>query len=67
MGNGLDKPYSQSMARDIDDEVKRIVDEQWERTINLLTEKKDILENLANLLLEKETIERADLIATLGL
>ena len=67
MGDGgLNKPYSESTAQDIDAEVKRIVDEQWNRTMNLLTEKKDILENLANVLLEQETIERADLIKVLG-
>ena len=36
------------------------------RTVNLLEEKRDILENLANVLLEKETIERQDLVTTLG-
>ena len=67
MGDGgLNKPYSESTAQDIDAEVKRIVDEQWDRTMNLLMEKKEILENLANVLLEQETIERADLIKVLG-
>ena len=66
MSDGMNKPYSEETAREIDAEVKRIVDEQWERTIDLLTEKKDILEKLALVLLEKETIERADLIEVLG-
>merc|ERR1712106_330417 len=66
MSDGMNKPYSEETAREIDAEVKRIVDEQWERTLNLLTEKKDILEKLALVLLEKEAIERTDLIEVLG-
>ena len=66
MGDGMNKPYSDATGKEIDEEVKRIVDEQWDRTVKLLTEKKDILENLAHLLLEQETIERQDLIETLG-
>ena len=66
MSDGMNKPYSEETGRLIDDEVKRIVDEQWERTYNLLAEKKDILEKLALQLLEKETIERQDLIECLG-
>ena len=66
MSDGMNKPYSEETGRLIDDEVKRIVDEQWERTYNLLSEKKDILEKLALQLLEKETIERQDLIECLG-
>ena len=66
MGDGMNKPYSDATGKEIDEEVKRIVDEQWDRTVKLLTEKKDILEKLAHLLLEQETIERQDLIETLG-
>ena len=66
MGDGMNKPYSDATGKEIDEEVKRIVDEQWDRTVKLLTEKKDVLENLAHLLLEQETIERQDLIETLG-
>jgi len=66
MGDGFNKPYSDSTGKEIDEEVKRIVDEQWDRTVQLLTDKKDILEKLALLLLEQETIERQDLIDTLG-
>ena len=66
MGDGMNKPYSDATGKEIDEEVKRIVDEQWDRTVKLLTDKKDILEKLALLLLEQETIERQDLIETLG-
>lgn len=36
------------------------------RTLKLLEDKKDILANLATVLLEKETIERDDLLEVLG-
>merc|ERR1712212_82781 len=66
MGDGGSKPFSDATGKEIDAEVKRIIDEQWARTIDLVTEKKDLLHNLANVLLEKETIERDDLIEILG-
>ena len=29
MGDGMNKPYSDATGKEIDEEVKRIVDEQW--------------------------------------
>ena len=66
MSDGYNKPYSEQTGQDIDAEVKRIVDEQWDRTLALVTEKKEILQNLAKVLLEQETIERQHLIEILG-
>lgn len=66
MNDGYNKPYSEQTGRDIDEEVRRIIDEQWHRTLKLLEDKKDILANLATVLLEKETIERDDLLEVLG-
>merc|ERR1711990_237127 len=66
MSDGMNKPYSEETGKLIDAEVKKIIDQQWDRTLNLLTEKKDILQNLAKVFLEKESIERADLIEVLG-
>merc|ERR1719197_2364926 len=34
MGDGFNKPYSDSTGKEIDEEVKRIVDEQWDRTVH---------------------------------
>ena len=31
MSDGYNKPYSEQTGRDIDDEVRRIIDEQWDR------------------------------------
>jgi len=49
--------YSDRIASEIDDEMKRIVESCHDRTRSLLVEHRDKLENLANLLLEKETID----------
>ena len=50
------KGYSEQIAQSIDDETKKIIDEAHSRAINLLKEKKDLIENLQKILLEKETI-----------
>ncbi len=48
--------YSEATASLIDSEIKRIVDENYARAYKILSDNKDALDNLANLLLEKETI-----------
>jgi cell division protease FtsH len=58
---GSSRDYSEETAREIDAEVKRIIDEAYLRVKHLLTEKKDKLADLAHLLLEKEVVEEADL------
>lgn len=62
----LQKPYSEETARLIDEEVRKIIDNAYDRTINLLTERKAEVEKVALLLLEKEVIGREDMIALLG-
>ena len=52
--NDLTKPYSNETAHLIDLEVRRIVGEAYQRTIELLTEKKALVTALAETLLEKE-------------
>ncbi|MEI6154139.1 MAG: hypothetical protein WCQ90_08630, partial [Deltaproteobacteria bacterium] len=51
------KDYSEETAREIDNEVKKIIDESCVRVKNLLSERRDILEKVARTLLEKETID----------
>ncbi|OEK05366.1 ATP-dependent zinc metalloprotease FtsH [Roseivirga misakiensis] len=63
---GFSKPYSEDTAKTIDEEVKKIVDEAYKRTINLLTEKKEQLEILAQELLEKEILFQSDLEGLIG-
>lgn len=55
------KEYSEETAKKIDEEVKKIIDQTYQRTKDLLVSKKDKLEDLARLLLEKEVIEEAEL------
>ena len=53
--------YSEETARDIDREIRRIVDEQYARVKQLLAEKKHALIEGAKVLLEREVISGADL------
>src|SRR5690349_2282307 len=53
--------YSEETARDIDREIRRIVDGQYERVKKLLAEKKSALVEGAKLLLEREVISGGDL------
>jgi len=61
-----DKPYSDSTAEAMDEEARRIVDEAYEKTVTLITEKKEEVEKVANLLLDKETITHDDIIDLVG-
>jgi cell division protease FtsH len=51
------KDYSEKTAVDIDEEVKRIVIEAYERAKKILKDNYDLLNALAHALLERETIE----------
>jgi len=58
---GFTKPYSEKTSELIDDEISRIIEEQYQRAINLLEENKDKLTQLADVLLEKEVIFKDNL------
>jgi len=60
------KPYSDTTAEIIDQEAKKMVDEQYTRALSILTEKRDGLNKLAEKLLEKEVIFTDDLVAIFG-
>ncbi len=60
------KPYSEKTAELIDQEVKKLVDEAYDRAKNILTENKDKLIQLAERLLEKEVIFKEDVENILG-
>ena len=51
------KTYSEKTAAEIDDEVKRIITTQYQKTKQILNDNMDILTRVANKLLEKETID----------
>ncbi|MCI9196325.1 MAG: ATP-dependent zinc metalloprotease FtsH [Lachnospiraceae bacterium] len=50
--------YSETVASTIDGEIKRIIDECHEKARKMILEHKDVLERCAQLLLEKEKINR---------
>ena len=58
---GFTKPYSEVTAKLIDDEISKMIEEQYQRAISILKEHKDKLTTLANRLLEKEVIFKDDL------
>ena len=60
-GFAAKKEYSEETAREIDLEIKKIIDETLQRVRNILTEKKEILKGMAHTLMEKEVIEGAEL------
>jgi AFG3 family protein len=60
------KPYSEETARLIDDEVRKIIADSYQRSKNILTDNKSSLEKIAEMLLEKEVIFKEDLEAVLG-
>ncbi|KAJ3000465.1 AFG3-like protein 2 [Globomyces sp. JEL0801] len=60
------KPYSEATAKLMDDEVRSLIASAYKRTTDLLTEKKDEVEKVALLLLEKEVIGRDDMVRILG-
>lgn len=58
---GFSKPYSEDTAKKIDEEISKIIEEQYQRAIKVLTENKDKLTTLAERLLDKEVIFKEDL------
>ncbi|HLW61832.1 MAG TPA: ATP-dependent zinc metalloprotease FtsH [Flavobacterium sp.] len=60
------KPYSEETAKMIDKEISALIEGQYQRAIDLLTENKDKLIALADLLCEKEVIFREDLMTIFG-
>jgi cell division protease FtsH len=65
LGNGMGLPpqrmHSEETAREIDQEIKSIIDQLFQQTKTLLEDKKKILERLTERLLEKEIIENEEL------
>ena len=60
------KPYSEETAQIIDKEIAEIINIQYQRAIKILSDNKDKLITLAELLLEKEDIFKNDLEVIFG-
>lgn len=63
---GFTKPYSDETARIIDEEVRKLIHTAYERTIQLIKDKKEDIEKIAGELLLKEIIFQADIIRLIG-
>jgi cell division protease FtsH len=59
--------YSEETAREIDREIRGLIDGTYERVRRLLTADRDVLEVLARRLLEKEVVDEAELREIMGL
>ena len=60
------REYSEETAKEIDEEVKHIIDESYTRAKRILAQNEAKLKKLANMLLEKEVVEEKDLKKVLG-
>ncbi len=57
---GHTKGYGEAVASKIDMEIKRIVDECYQKAKNIILEHRRVLDEAAELLLEKEKITREE-------
>ncbi|HUR92949.1 MAG TPA: ATP-dependent zinc metalloprotease FtsH [Gemmatimonadales bacterium] len=55
------REISERTAQMVDDEVKRLVDEAYARATEILSGNRELLDRIADALLERETIDREDL------
>jgi cell division protease FtsH len=64
--SGAQRRYSETTAARIDEDVHRIVQAAFDHAVEILTARRETLERCARRLLEKETLEEAELIALAG-
>jgi cell division protease FtsH len=57
LGGDSSSSFSDAIAKEIDEEMQRMVKEQYERTKQILTERRDLLELIAQTLLVEETLD----------
>lgn len=62
----FNKPYSEETAVTIDKEISSLIETQYQRAIKILKENRNKLEQLADILIEKEVIFKDDLEAIFG-
>ena len=61
-----ERDFGEETGNAIDTEVRRIVDDVLERTLELLRQRRDTLERTARRLLDKETLDEAELAQLVG-
>ncbi|MBP7770790.1 MAG: ATP-dependent zinc metalloprotease FtsH [Candidatus Pacebacteria bacterium] len=60
-GGGVDgKEYSEKISGEIDAEVKKIIDEAYAKALDIITKHRPLLNTIAEVLVEKETLEREE-------
>ncbi len=62
---GAEPDYSDEVAREIDDEIRRIVEEAHQTAREILGDKREQLERISKILLERETLEAEQFVALL--
>jgi cell division protease FtsH len=55
------REYSEKKAQEIDEEVARILSERYDEALDLLSENRDLLDRITDALLERETLDGAEL------
>jgi cell division protease FtsH len=66
MDLGEQRSYSEDVARKIDREVRRIVDQAYKRSIEILSRRNEQLVLIAETLLEREVLERQEFLQLIG-
>lgn len=61
-----EKPFSEPTAQLIDQEVRSLIESAYQRTLQLITEKKQAVDTVAKRLLKKEILDKADMVELLG-
>jgi cell division protease FtsH len=65
--NTFQKPFSEETGKIIDEEVRKMIDAAYHRTLDLLTLRKGEVEKLAKELLDKEVLHKSDVEALIGM
>jgi cell division protease FtsH len=61
------REYAESTQQYIDEEIAHIIDTEYSKAKEILSNRRDILDNVATALLEKETLDEKEFNALLGL
>ena len=64
--NTFQKPFSEETGKIIDEEVRKMIDAAYHRTLDLLTTKKEQVETVAKALLSREVLHKSDVEELIG-